>query len=292
MSAPVEIRLPLAGGELAALSWPNPGAPRLLCLHGWLDNAASFLPLAPLLSEFDLVALDFAGHGKSAHRPRGTHYYMLDNVFDVDAALDALGWERCHLLGHSLGGVVACALAAAAPERATRLVALDSIGPLSASPAHTLERLRRSLRSVRRPSRGLRDFDSIEQAAQARCAVADISAPAAGLICERALERRDGHYRWRTDPALNWHSPLLMTEEQVLDMLGGIQAPTLTIHALPLSSWTDEETVQRRFRAVPDCISESVEGNHHFHMDIPDRIAPWINRFLTASEALHERSQA
>ena len=56
-------------GRFAALEWRNEKGLRALCLHGWLDNAASFIPLAPLLKPLDLVALDMAGHGHSQHRP-------------------------------------------------------------------------------------------------------------------------------------------------------------------------------------------------------------------------------
>ncbi len=109
-----EIRLDVARGALAALRGGSPGGPRLLCLHGWLDNAASFLPLAPFLQDFDLVSLDLPGHGGSAHRPPGCDYVFVDWIHDVLDALDALGWERARLLGHSRGGAIARLVAAAA----------------------------------------------------------------------------------------------------------------------------------------------------------------------------------
>ena len=65
---PIERRFRAYGQELAGLQWPGEGEP-VLALHGWLDNAASFQPLAEPLGH-PLVALDFAGHGHSEHRPR------------------------------------------------------------------------------------------------------------------------------------------------------------------------------------------------------------------------------
>ncbi len=292
MSGGTELRLATANGHFAGLAWPNAGAPRVICLHGWLDNAASFVPLAPHLRDFDLVALDFAGHGHSAHRPNGARYYMMDNVFDVEAVLDALGWDTCNVMGHSLGGVVACAFAAAAPERVDRLVAIDGLGPLSATPGQTAERLRKSRLSVRKASDGLREYQSVDEAARARQGVSDLSAEAARLICERSLEQHGDHHRWRTDPALNWHSPVLMTEEQVLDILAAIQSPTLSITALPLNKWIDADMARNRVAAIPDCSSHTIEGHHHFHMETPLEVAPLIIDFLLAEEARDEPQQA
>ena len=50
-----EVRLDTARGELAALRGGRAGGPPLLCLHGWLDNAASFVPLAAQLPALKAV---------------------------------------------------------------------------------------------------------------------------------------------------------------------------------------------------------------------------------------------
>ncbi len=73
MTAARELSLELPHLRLAAQAWGDPQLPRLLALHGWLDNAASFDRLAPLLcGHFHIVAIDLPGHGRSGHRPPGT----------------------------------------------------------------------------------------------------------------------------------------------------------------------------------------------------------------------------
>ncbi len=78
MSAAVEeVRLSLPHIELAAhLFGPEDGLP-VIALHGWLDNANSFVRLAPKLKGLRIVALDMAGHGHSGHRPVGAGYALL-----------------------------------------------------------------------------------------------------------------------------------------------------------------------------------------------------------------------
>jgi pimeloyl-ACP methyl ester carboxylesterase len=284
--------LPTRNGRFAALEWRRNDAPYTLCLHGWLDNAASFIPLAQHLDSTDLVALDLAGHGHSDHRPGGSRYYFMDNLWDIEAALDALGWDQCNLIGHSMGGALACMFAAAAPERVHRLVLLDGLGPVSARPGEALPRLRKSRDSVRRATGKLREFPDVDAAVSARRAVSDCSEKAARLLCERSLEEYEDHYRWRTDPALNWHSPTLLSETQVLELLGAIEAPTLCLTARPLARWVDPEAAVKRLQAVPDCRNHWVDGHHHFHMDTPEEIAATILDFLLSEESEHVPSQA
>jgi len=126
-----EIRLTGSDGlRLAAKRWTGAtaagGGPRILALHGWLDNASSFDRLAPLLLErlgdaAMLVALDFPGHGRSDSRPGPL--YFLDHVEAVLEALEALKWPSCHLVGHSL--VRPLGLVGTAPLRLTELFRPD-----------------------------------------------------------------------------------------------------------------------------------------------------------------------
>ena len=62
---PVERHFSVFGQTLTALQWEGQGEP-VLALHGWLDNAASYVPLATHL-ECPMVAMDFSGHGHSGH---------------------------------------------------------------------------------------------------------------------------------------------------------------------------------------------------------------------------------
>lgn len=277
-AAPVNIQL--SWGTLEGLHWSRPGAPKVLCLHGWLDNAASFAPLAPLLENFDLLALDFAGHGFSSHRPETSRYYFTDYLFDVDAALHELGWEQCHLIGHSMGGGVASCLAAALPERVNRLVLLDALGILTLPADQAARQLNLSMMSVRKARSFLRPYESVEDAMQARQKKSPLSDDAARLLCQRALEHTGDYYQWRTDPRLNWRSPQLPGDEQALDLLAAIQASTLVITSPGLIDYFGEDMAHKRISAINDCRHIMSDGHHHFHMEQAQQVAAHITEFL------------
>lgn len=284
MSEPVEVRLDTPTVRMAALAWRRAGAPRVLCLHGWLDNAASFLPLAPLLDRCDLVALDLPGHGHSDHRHPTARYHFVEYLFDVDSVLDGLGWPGCHFIGHSLGAAIAAVFAAAAPERVSSLSLLDALGPITGDPDQSAERLRRGLARIRQPAGPPRRYGSLDEMIDARRKVADLSEAAARLICARSAREEDGGFLWRSDPALTWVTPVRFTEEQVLDMLRHIQAPTLTFEAKQTSTRFSPERIAARKEAITHGWHHRIEGHHHFHMDEPEAIAGTIQAFILEQE--------
>ena len=277
-AAPVNIHL--TWGTLEGLHWARPGAPKVLCLHGWLDNAASFVPLAPYLKDFDLLALDFAGHGFSSHRPETSRYYFTDYLFDIDAAMDGLGWDQCHFIGHSMGGSIASCFAAALPERVNRLVLLDSLGLLTLPANQAARQLRLSMLSVRKARSFLRPYESVEEAMLARQKKSPLSDGAARLLCERSLEHTGDYYQWRTDPHLNWRSPQLPGDEQSLEMLAAINSPTLLISSDEIINYFGEELAHKRLSAVPDSKHVTTDGHHHFHMEQPEQVGNHITEFL------------
>lgn len=280
----VPVNISLSWGTMEGLHWSNPGAPKLLCLHGWLDNAASFVPLAPFLRDFDLLALDFAGHGFSSHRPATSRYYFPDNLFDVDAALNVLDWEECHIIGHSMGGGVASCLAAAMPERVNRLVLLDTVGIFTLPADQTTRQLRASMMSVRKSRSFLRPYESVEEAMQARQKNSPLSDEAARLLCERSLEHTGDYYQWRTDPRLNWRSPQFQGDVQALDLLAAIRSPTLVMTSPTVLKYLGEELMQKRISAIGDCRHVTNDGHHHFHMEQAEHTGACITEFLLQTE--------
>ena len=123
-----ELSYQLGDLTLAAVACGNKDHEPVLCLHGYLDNAASFLPLIQqiaqeneLLPNRRIIALDWPGHGHSDHRSVGAHYHFFDYVSDLVALFELNNWQAIDIVAHSMGAMIASAFAAAFPEKVKSL---------------------------------------------------------------------------------------------------------------------------------------------------------------------------
>ena len=268
-----------ARGRIAGLRFGNPDGPPVLAVHGWLDNAASFIPMAPHLSECDIVAIDLPGHGASSHVPPGCDYAFVDWLHDILDVLDALEWRQAHLLGHSLGGALASVLAAGAPERVSSLALIEALGPPPWHGEQATERLRKAITGRRKPISPPRLIPDIETAVRARLQATEKSEAAARLLVERNLRQVDGGYQWRSDPRLMWPSHLRAEEATVRNWLASIECPVLLVAADPAPVYFTPELRDARFACLRNGRQHLIAGTHHLHMDQPEPVAACINAF-------------
>ncbi|CAM9393502.1 unnamed protein product, partial [Sphacelaria rigidula] len=94
---------------------------------------------------FEVVAMDFPGHGKSDHINKGSWYTVLDYPEYVIGTVRSLGWNHFTLVGHSMGAAVASLIAASFPELVARCVFLEFLGPHSLDPGSSPKLLRRCI---------------------------------------------------------------------------------------------------------------------------------------------------
>lgn len=103
-----------------------PGTPVLL-LHGFGGDLNSWMFNQPALSaRHTVLALDLPGHGESTKQLEEPTVAALSHT--VDAFLEALGIERAHIVGHSLGGACALSLGRDRPGRAASLTLICPVG--------------------------------------------------------------------------------------------------------------------------------------------------------------------
>jgi pimeloyl-ACP methyl ester carboxylesterase len=140
-SKPLHNRAFTASSPSIAYVVEGSGDDTVVFLHGVGSSASTWGELLPRLgNDRRLVAADLRGHGQSD--PGGVPYRLEDFVGDHIRLLDELDLSAAHLVGFSLGAVIAQAIALAYPERVSSLVLLNCIGARSdAERAHALERL-------------------------------------------------------------------------------------------------------------------------------------------------------
>ena len=279
-SAAKEIDIQIPGLTLAAKVWGPSGGRPVLSAHGWLDNAATFDRLAPMLEGVRIVAFDFPGHGHSDHRPPGVPYHFIDWVpvfFDV---ADALGWQTFSLMCHSMGAASASLVAGTYPERIERMALIDGLGPWTTPAGEAPEQLQKALdeRNVL-AEKTSRVFQSPEEAVRTVAEVHGLSEENAELLVDRGLEPVGEQWCFTYDLHLRGASNLRMTEEQVLAFFDRIVCPSLLIR--PTGGWpNDKEQMQRRIDAVKTMRVVEVEGGHHVHLEHPEQVAEELQDFL------------
>lgn len=162
----------------------------------------------PLPRAFDVLAHDQRGLGRSS-KPPGP-YTMAGYADDAVALLDVVGWERCHVVGVSFGGMVAQELALRHPSRVDRLgLACTSSGGAGGAsyPLHELDGMGREERARHLIGVGDVRLDAAWQAAtqERTAALVAMALERAGIGADEPdqdegarlqLEARRGHDTW------------------------------------------------------------------------------------------------
>src|SRR5262249_51534683 len=117
------------------------GEPVVL-LHGWMSDSSMWgrLDTSPAAKEYQLIAVDLRGHGKS-DKPHEADKYGPEMAADVVRLLDHLKIEKAHLIGYSSGAYIAGHVAATHPTR-VRSVAYCGQAPIlkeDTKPSHFSE---------------------------------------------------------------------------------------------------------------------------------------------------------
>ena len=253
-----------SGGVGIAYEVVGSGPPVLL-IQGLGYSGRGWGPVVDLLAEEFTVALyDSRGVGASDVPPGP--YRVAELADDAAAVLDAAGFERAHVVGASLGGMVAQELALARPARVDRLVlACTTPGGAGshAMPVRTLELLAQAPKLD--PDVALRRF--VENG---------LGDPRPDLV-ERVLAYRRANL---PDP-VGWNAQAAAGASfDVLDRVEGIRAPTLVV------TGTEDAVVDPRNSGllaarIPGARLEHLEGvGHLLFWEQPQRFVELVRGFL------------
>ncbi|WP_108124436.1 alpha/beta fold hydrolase [Saccharospirillum mangrovi] len=267
----------LLNDRIQGVRWGQ-GKP-VLALHGLLDNAMSFQPLAQHLTQIELWAIDLPGHGRSAALPGQGGWSLPDWLPLLGDILDELNWAQFDVLGHSLGGILS-QLLATLDTRIARLWSLDALGPIVDDDDGNLDRLQRLYEARKKPKSKRRHYptpDALWQArAQGRFPLSEASAR---VLTRRGVGLGEGGWFFNYDRRLRQETQWRLTESQVLALLKRIRCP-LHLALFDDSPLAKQEALVLRQQAVAQLHLSRFAGGHHAHMETPEPIARWLESTL------------
>ncbi|TMO47696.1 alpha/beta hydrolase [Pseudoalteromonas ruthenica] len=276
--------LRLQGQSNTELAITNNTDTVVIAVHGWQDNSNSFLPLMSALGkDLPVYAIDWPGHGLSQWRGQDAHYYFIDYVDDLHQLVMRCKAKYVHIIGHSLGAMVASLYCACFPERITSLSLIEGVGLVTAEEPETKNVLIQALKHRARAKKGA-IYESAEQLYERREAVSDFNIDIARQLMARNIVKKERGVMLTTDPRLKHYSAFRYTKAQAHALLTPIKVPTLLIKGAQGYSMVHQNE-QEFGKCYNDLVTHTVDGGHHCHMQSPKQCARLIGAHLHQNSA-------
>lgn len=281
-----EYQLEVHHCKISVIEWGNPDGEPVLCLHGWLDNAASFHYLAPLLTEnsrYRLIAIEFPGHGQSDHLHPAADYQFVSGISIIDSVIDILKLNKPKFLAHSMGAALSAIYAGVFPDKVDSIVSIDALGALVSTPESAVKQLRKALLQRKEKGNRKRYFKDLKAAAKARAQVSELPVDILLPLIERGVTLCEEGYQWSSDSRLKHLSWVRMTEPQLEAIMRNITCPMQVIIAE--SGLFDEYPgIEQRFCYLDNVERVDMEGGHHLHMQFAEPVAKKVSEFWLKNE--------
>ena len=273
-------------------TWGDARAPKMFLLHGWMDVSASFQFLVDCFRQkWYVIAPDWRGFGLTEWAHEG--YWFPDYYADLDALLDVYQPESAAtLVGHSMGGLIACTYAGLRPARVAKLVSLEGFGLARSSPGDAHRRQQRWLDELHHPPR-FRSYGSYaEVAARLQRNNERMTDEHANFLARHwAKDLPDGSVVLLSDPAHKRANPYPFRLDEHFACWREVRAPALWVfardskragyHGDTPAQLAERKAAFRDFReaTIDDC-------GHMMHHDQPEQLAALVEAFLAQPRSI------
>ncbi|AOT10677.1 alpha/beta fold hydrolase [Pseudoalteromonas luteoviolacea] len=261
------------------------GKQAVVCLHGWLDNSNSFIPMTDMLTESELkkytwYLLDLPGHGLSSWKSDDAQYYFVEYLYDVIRFMNVIDVNSAHFVGHSMGALIANLLSSIFPNYVRSLNLIDGIGLIYQGHQHAKANLIKAFEErLKLTKQNKRWFDDKQSIIKARAQVGGFDEKLAEILMARNIITEQGQYRLSSDPKLKLPSTIRLNQEQAMSLLDKISVGTMLI--LPEEGYAQMRDNMKQFLSCFDKLSVSrVSGGHHCHMQYPEDILKKIVKHI------------
>ncbi len=267
-------------------AWGDERHRKLFLLHGWMDVSASFQFMVDALKDdWYVLAPDWRGFGLSEWHKGG--YYFADYIADLEVLLQHFSaHDPAILLGHSMGGNIACLYAGVRPERVSRLLTLEGFGLAATLPEQAPQRLAQWFTHLAEPPR-FKPYPSFEALGERlRHANPRLTKERALFLAHHSGKSLpSGEITFNSDPMHKAIGPVLYRLEEARACWRNISAPVLWV------AGEDSEIYRNHLQAADDYTARKAcfakleevvmpEAGHMIHHDQPEALATVVENFL------------
>lgn len=257
-----------------------PPHPPVVILHGFLESGAAWDAVAQRVPR-QVIAPDQRGHGRSGHVGSGGFYHFWDYVGDVDALVDHIGGP-IDLVGHSMGGTVACLYAGTRPEAVRRLVLVEGLGPPDMTDTQ-VDRARRFLDDLRRGATHRPMATTADAVERIHAYNPNIPRETAERIARRNTRSRDdGSLTWTWDALHRARTPVPFQLSLFGRFLRNLTMPVTLVRG-GSSTFVLPDEAERVALIGSDDVTEHVvaHAGHLVHHDAPVPLAGLLQAALS-----------
>ena len=248
------------------ITGPEKG-PRLVFLHGLMGYWANWRGIISAFEkDYRILAYDQRGHGRSMKPQSG--YGPEEYAEDLRLILDELGWDRIHIVGHSMGGRAAVHFTSKFPQRIKKLV-VEDIGPeAEGDGVEYYESLFAKVPTPFRDKKLAKEF-----------LYNNFNPVLGAYLYSNIDETEPDKFDWRFSKSAILESVRAGLTSRWVDWKA-IQAPTLLIRG-ELSGTLKLETFEKLSRVNPKIRGVEIKGSGHWvHFEKPKEFIEAVQKFL------------
>ncbi|XP_023947830.1 serine hydrolase-like protein [Bicyclus anynana] len=282
-------------GNIACLSWGDPQKPPMLMVHGYMDSAATFIPIVNLLpDDYFYLAFDLPGHGKSDPFPGGILVSQTHQVEAVRRVVEYFAWDTFLYMTHSVGFIIGVIYNCVWPFKISKMINIDPGPPLSTycfhenNPMlwyqyqyeHFYETTYSRLEIYRNKTY------TYDQAIELLVKSRKLTKEQSAVVLSRTLiPQGDGMYRLSWEPTMKKLPSVYVTEDMLISIVTTNAPPMLNIVAsiddtIKPFKKIGARLIERFKKSIPNFFLYNVIGHHDIHITNPDTFVDKIIDFL------------